>query len=267
MDGAESFQSRANAPAAPSDTLPYAAQAQHFQEHGFVVFERALPSAMLTALQAECDRNLVLQLDAMDRVGTNTLGLSQRDRRYFLPDRFQESSALTSLLFGSIVGEIVQRLLGPDVFLFLDLFVVKAPYEGTPFAWHQDGGYLLGRAHKPYVTLWCALDDMTVQNGTLRVLPYSRAPTRDVVRHTKDRKSNDLVGYFGADEGDAIVVDRGSIVALASDLFHCSGSNVSSAPRRAYLASFSPEPVRDDNGALWNLAVPILRDGQPVAPS
>jgi ectoine hydroxylase-related dioxygenase (phytanoyl-CoA dioxygenase family) len=155
----------------------------------------------------------------------------------------------------------------PDAYLFLDLFVVKPPREGAPFAWHQDGGYLLGRPHKRYVTLWCALDDMTVANGTLRVLRYAHAPTRDVVPHVKDRVSGDLIGYRGDEAGEVISVGKGGIVVLASDLFHCSGANVTDAPRRAYLASISPEPVCDHNGALWNLAVPILRHGLPVVRS
>ncbi len=241
-----------------------AAQTQHFNKHGYLVIDRVLPPTLLKAMQAESDRNLQLQIAAMDQVGAQTLGLSQRNRRYFLPDRYEDSNALKDFLFGSIVRSIVQPLLGPHAYLFLDLFVVKAPREGTPFAWHQDGGYLLGRSHKRYVTLWCALDDMTEANGTLHVLPYERAPSRDVVAHVKDRATNDFVGYCGDDNGDAVAVSKGSIVVLASDLFHCSGTNTTDAPRRAYLASISPEPILDHSGALWNLAVPILRDGQPV---
>lgn len=239
-------------------------QIQHFGEHGYTVLDRLIPEALLAAMQAECDRNLQLQLADMDRAGADTLGLTQRDRRYFLPDRFEDSTALTEFLFGPIVRAIVQPLLGSDAYLFLDLFVVKAARDGTPFAWHQDGGYVMGRPHRRYVTLWCALDDMTAANGTLRVLPYGRAPTRDTVPHVKDRSSSDLVGYAGADMGDVVTVQKGSIVVLASDLFHCSGNNVTDSPRRAYVASITPEPVLDHDGELWNFAVPILRDGSPV---
>jgi ectoine hydroxylase-related dioxygenase (phytanoyl-CoA dioxygenase family) len=264
MDCTETPSPLASASDEEANAQPNEAQIRHFHEHGYVVLDRVVPPMLLAAMQAECDRNLQLQIEAMEQVGARTLGLSQRDRRYFLQDRYEESEALTDFLFGPLIRPIVRRLIGLDAYLFLDLFVVKAPREGTPFAWHQDGGYLMGRPHEPYVTLWCALDDMTEANGTLRVLPYERAPTRDVVPHIKDRASNDFVGYHGEDKGDAIAIAKGGIVVLASDLFHCSGSNITDAPRRAYLASISPEPVRDHNGALWNLAVPILRDGQPV---
>jgi hypothetical protein len=39
---------------------------------------------------------------------------------------------------------------------------------------------------------------MTEANGTVYLLTYERAGTRDVVPHVRDEASNDLVGYFGA---------------------------------------------------------------------
>lgn len=241
------------------------AQVEHFRAHGYLVLDRIIEPALLAAMQQECDRNLDLQRADMERVGSDTLGLSQRNRRYFLPDRFDESAALTDFLFGPVVRTIT-ALLGPDAYLFLDLFVVKSAHAGTPFAWHQDSGYLMGQAHRPYITLWCALDDMTSENGTLHVLPYDRAPSRNVTVHVKDRGSNDLVGYNGTDRGDVLAVASGSIIVLASNVFHCSGANLTESPRRAYVVSLSPEPVVDQDGHLWNLAVPIVKDGHAVAP-
>lgn len=47
------------------------------------------------------------------------------------------------------------------------------------FSRHQDSGYV-GFAHAPYVTVWVTLDDVTVRNGTVYILPYSLAGTREV---------------------------------------------------------------------------------------
>jgi len=240
------------------------AQVAQFEREGYLVLHDAIDPALLAGMQAECERNLALQLRDMDRAGTDTLGLTQRDRRYFLPDRFEDSAALCAFLFGARVDAIAAALLGRDAYLLLDLFVVKSQDGGTPFAWHQDGGYLTGMPHRRYITLWCALDDMSEANGTLRVLPYARAASRAVVPHVKDRASHDLVGYAGDDPGDVVTVAAGSIVVLASDLFHCSGGNQTGAPRRAYVASLTAEPVLNEHGLPWNFAVPIRRDGAPV---
>src|SRR6185295_7220488 len=141
------------------------------------------------------------------------------------------------------------------------------PKTGLPFAWHQDSGYLLGNPHKSFVSLWCALDEMTEENGALYVLPYSRAGSREVVEHQKDRKVNDLVGYHGSDSGIAVPVPGGSIIVMSSNTFHRSGANVTDQPRRAFLVSYSPEPITDRNGGLWNQAVPFIKGGRRVATS
>ncbi len=242
------------------------ADVEQFQQHGYLILENVIPPPLLADLQLECERNLKMQLADMERVGAQTLGLSHRDQRHFLPDRFHESTALTGFLFGDIVSAIIAPLIGRDAWLFLELFVVKCPHSGLPFGWHQDGGYLMGNPHKPYVTLWCALDDMTADNGALCVLPYDRADSRDVVEHVKDKLSNDLVGYHGDDAGVTLTVPKSSIIVLASNVFHYSGSNTTDAHRRAYLASFSPEPITDRKGRLWNLAVPVLKNGVAIAP-
>ena len=105
---------------------------------------------------------------------------------------------------------------------------------------------------------------MTKENGALHVLPYSRAESREVVEHQKDRMVNDLVGYRGSDPGVALPVPSGSIIVLSSTTFHCSGANITDKPRRAFLASYSTEPITDKNGPLWNQSVPFIEAGVRV---
>jgi ectoine hydroxylase-related dioxygenase (phytanoyl-CoA dioxygenase family) len=64
---------------------------------------------------------------------------------------------------------------------------------------------------------------MTEANGTMYLLPYSRAGTRGVVKHVRDKESNDLVGYFGDDPGYPVIVPAGSIACFSTTLFHRSG--------------------------------------------
>ncbi len=241
------------------------AHAALFRERGFLVFESAIPAEDIDALRRVCMNSLAMQMADMDRVGTDVLGLTQRERRYFLSYRHEDNPALKQFLFSELVASIVGPLLGENAFLFLHLFVSKWPKTGTGFEWHQDSGYVMGNPHRPYVTLWCALDDMTVANGALRVLPYDRAPTTNVVCHRKDRQSGDLVGDAGDDPGDIVEVQSGSIIALASNTFHCSGPNVTANHRRALVASYSPEPITAPSGELWNLAEPFIRDGRRLA--
>jgi hypothetical protein len=57
----------------------------------------------------------------------------------------------------------------------------------------------------------------------------------------------------------------GSLIVQSGLLPHRSGLNASGSVRRAYLCQFSPRPVVDEQGRPINLAVPLLRNGVPVA--
>src|SRR5207248_10673852 len=108
------------------------------------------------------------------------------------------------------------------------------------------------------------LDDMSEANGTISVLPFSRAGTRDVIDHIKDPELNDLVGYFGDDPGDPVIVPAGSIAIFSSTLLHRSGPNRTNRPRRSYVVQYSPEPIRKPDGTVFELAEPLLLGGQKV---
>jgi ectoine hydroxylase-related dioxygenase (phytanoyl-CoA dioxygenase family) len=107
---------------------------------------------------------------------------------------------------------------------------------------------------------------MTEANGTVYLLPYSRAGTRDVVKHARDEESNDLVGYFGNDPGAPVIVPAGSIACFSTTLFHRSGTNTTDRMRRVYVAQYSAEPILSEDGSRPRmLAEPLLVDGKRVS--
>ncbi|MEO5916419.1 MAG: phytanoyl-CoA dioxygenase family protein [Luteolibacter sp.] len=240
------------------------AHRNQFERDGFCVLERVIPPEDLAMLDDSCQSYLDEHTELMERVQAKVLGLSHQGRRYFLPTRHDAEAAMEKFLFGEPMAEIVGGLLGGDAYLFLQLFIVKSSRTGMPFGWHQDSGYLMGQPHEPYISLWCALDDATADNGALHVLPWSQTGTREIAPHHKDKASGDLVGYAGEDPGIIVPVPRGSIVALSSTLFHRSGHNVTEHPRRAFLVSYSPHPVANSQGGLWNQAAPFLKNGARV---
>jgi ectoine hydroxylase-related dioxygenase (phytanoyl-CoA dioxygenase family) len=245
-----------------------AAQMRLFEEEGFFILENVIPGGDLEMLRAELDRFITRTEQAMDAAGTDVLGLNHRGRRYFIGNRHAEAEGrLEGFLFGDLVADICRATLGDDAFLFVEQFVVKMADVGLKFAWHQDSGYLkhnLPEYKETYVTLWCALDDMSEANGTISVLPFSRAGTRQIVDHVEDPELNDLVGYFGDDQGDLIVVPAGSIAVFSSALFHRSGANRTARPRRSYVVQYSSEPILRPDGSAFELAEPLLRGGRRV---
>ena len=169
-------------------------------------------------------------------------------------------------LFGDLMAELTHAVLGDEVYLFHEQYVVKAADKKTKFGWHQDSGYV-GHYHKPYLSCWCALDDMSAANGTISILPYSRAGMKpdDLFDHELDEETNDKVGYKGDDPGDLVEFPAGSIAVFSSRTFHKSGANTTDKMRRSYLAQYSAEPIMNKEGtAVQNHADPVWQNGVRV---
>ena len=130
------------------------------------------------------------------------------------------------------------------------------------FGWHQDSGYI-PEPHSPYLSCWCALDNVSAENGTIDVLPWSRAGGNHVRTHTRDENTNDLIGYEGEDPGVPVEVTAGGVAVFSSTTLHRSGANTSDQVRRAYLAQYSPEIMPFKEGTTRQ-AVPFLKDGLVV---
>lgn len=231
--------------------------ARSFRDEGFFVLERVLPASDLELLRSECRRFIDERDREMDRLGVDKLDLDHRGSRYFV-HAYDESPVVRRFLFSDLMVQIAESALGDTVYLFNEQYVVKAAERGMKFGWHQDSGFI-PYMHRPYITCWIALDDVTEANGTVYLLPYSRAGTRDVVEHVHDEATGDKIGYFGEDPGDAVIVSAGSIACFSSTLFHRSGPNTTDHMRRAYLAQYSPEPILSDDGSRPRyLAEPVL---------
>jgi ectoine hydroxylase-related dioxygenase (phytanoyl-CoA dioxygenase family) len=237
-------------------------QIEQFREEGYMILERVIPEDHLQMLRDQCQR-FIDEMDArMDREGTDQVGINHRGSRYFVANCFRREEKLRNFLLSDLMADVCRATLGETAYLFWEQYVVKGADTGMRFSWHQDSGYIGYPEHKPYLTCWCALDDMSEENGTVYLMPYSRIGIRSWVQHIKDKDSGDKVGYFGDDPGIPVIVPAGSIAAFSSLNFHCSGSNRTPRMRRTYLAQYSAEPLTSRDGAtLFGNAEPFLRKG------
>ena len=249
--------------------VPSAEARDRFERDGFVVLESVIDGDTLTMLREECAVFVARTDRWLLRRGIEVYGITHRGRRYFISNRYRDSERMPGFVFGDLMFAITTALLGPTVYLFNEQWVVKGAEQGMRFAWHQDSGYVdfrdPGNAHAPYLTCWCALDDMTRENGTISVLPHPRAGSRNVVfPHRREQGTNDLVGYEGDDPGELVEMPAGSVAVFQSTSLHRSGANTTRSPRRAYLAQYSREPIHASSGDLWGLAVPFAAAGKRV---
>lgn len=240
------------------------AQKKQYRDEGYFLLERVLPEEQLRTLRSECAELIAEQDAAMDRQGTDVLNLSRRNSRYFVFLAYKTRPELGKFIFGDKMAEICRATIGENAMLFWEQFVVKGTdKKGAEFPWHQDSGYV-DHPHKPYVNCWIPLDDVDERNGTIYILPFSRAGTREKVEHKPVPNSNDRVGYFGKDTGIPVIVPAGSVAVFSSVTFHRSGANYTDRMRRAYAIQYSPEVVLDADGSLKGLDEQFLKNGKRV---
>lgn len=239
-------------------------QLRRYETDGYFLLERAIAPDTVEMLRDVCALYIEKMHAEMDRLGTDTLNISHRHKRYFISNRFQEVPELRAFLFGELMAEICRATLGGAAYLFNEQFVVKAAERGMKFGWHQDSGYVLFQHHQ-YLSCWCALDDMSVENGTVFMLPYGRGGGSDRIWHTKEEGTNDQVGYHGEDPGEPVIIPAGSIAVFSSTCFHRSGTNTTDRMRRSYLVQYSAEPIlKPEDGKPLNFARAFLRGGEVV---
>jgi ectoine hydroxylase-related dioxygenase (phytanoyl-CoA dioxygenase family) len=239
-------------------------QRQQYREEGWFVLDRVLSDEQLHLLRSFA-KTAMDGIDAeMDAAGVDVLDINHRGRRYFAGGMAKTAPQLRAFLFGSLMADICRATLGPDAFFFGEQYVIKCGDRASAFSWHQDSGYI-HEDHKPYLTCWIALDDVTEDNGSVYLLPYSRAGIRTYVKHVDDPTTNDKIGYVGTDPGLPIIAPAGSIACFSSVVFHRSGPNLTDRLRRVYLAQYAPEVILSkDRSGPWQGSEPFLRQGEIV---
>ena len=221
-----------------------------YKQQGYAVIADGVAADDLAMLRATAEALLAEPVPQDPRFHD----IERGDDRRFLRHRHADFPALEAFLLSGGVAALARTFVGPTACLFNEQFVVKGPHTGASFAWHQDSAYV-GFDHKPYVTLWMAIDEATVDNGCVAILPR---PLGGVVPHEWDADGKELVGHDPAEPGVPLPCPAGTIVAFASTTLHRSGGNTTDKPRRAFICQYAPEPIVDPaSGELRNFATPL----------
>ncbi len=219
---------------------------------GYAVLAERINDADLEALRHAADA-LIAEPAAAD--GGNH-EINRGADRQFLHKRHMDFPDVERFLFSDQMRSVTSIAL-KDPHLFNEQFVVKGPRTGASFAWHQDGAYVPFN-HKPYLSVWIALDDTTLENGALSCLPRDLTTQAHIDPHRWDDVGKEKVGYEGAEEGEALPCLAGTMVIFSSLTLHRSGANTTARPRRAYLAQYSDGPILDPStGNPRNFAKPL----------
>ncbi len=145
---------------------------EHYQREGWVIPEYRLPTAqvgsMVDALNELIRRNPDVRPEKLvsahvERAGNQDNGEGVRGVADFL-----------SLAKNPDTVELVSDVIGNDVILWGAHVFCKPAGDGFETPWHQDGHYWPIRPLAT-CTVWVALEESSIENGCLRVIPQSHA--------------------------------------------------------------------------------------------
>jgi phytanoyl-CoA hydroxylase len=148
------------------------------------------------------------------------------------------SAVMRQLACHPAVVDVLLDVIGPNVKLMQSMLFIKAP--GKPGqAWHQDESHIPTR-DRSLTAVWLALDDATLDNGCLWVIPGSHR--RGVLYPTRDRPDARFDGTpeahgFPHEDGEAVPVElpAGAALIFEGYLLHQSLPNRSARLRRALV--------------------------------
>jgi ectoine hydroxylase-related dioxygenase (phytanoyl-CoA dioxygenase family) len=201
---------------------------ESFQRDGFVVLDQAISPDQVTELHHAAEQLCRGDLGAVK--GAPAVESTEDVLRKYLCIHYPHkvSDAALAALHAPRVVETLTRVIGPNVKAMQSMLFIKP--EGKPGqAWHQDEFFIPTR-DRSLTAAWIALDDATVENGCLWVLPGSHRcgvlyPDReqDDVRFDCTVEAFDFP--YSDDDAVPVEVPAGSAVIFNGYLLHRSLPN------------------------------------------
>lgn len=216
--------------------------AAFYREHGYFVYENALSSAEVERLRQ--DTTALCRGEAAQIRGVLPTSTDESDdevlKRYVcihFPHKVSEQ--MYAQLAHPRMVDVLTAVIGPNVKCMQSMLFIKA--AGKPGqAWHQDE-YFIPTRDRSLTGGWIALDDATVENGCLWVIPGSHKHGIIWPTHYQQDQRFDCTEeafHFPYRDEDAIPVEvkAGSIVFFNGYLLHRSLPNrAASGYRRALV--------------------------------
>lgn len=169
-----------------------------------------------------------------------TLGPEQRQDAVRKIGNFIEFDArLKALSHHPAILKAIQALLGgkqPE--LFQDMALIKPPLLGREKPWHQDKAYFEYPLGTPVVGVWIALDEATVANGCMQILPgrHQEGPILHFQRRDWQICDNVIMGTKSV----AVPLKPGGLLFFDGMLPHGTPHNSSPHRRRALQYHYMP---------------------------
>ena len=228
------------------------AQIQHFNENGFICPLDVFSETEILEHRVYFDQLMEKAMAA----GWNS---------YSINGWQTHCTGIYALINEDRILDYVQDLLGETLICWATHYFCKLPGEKQQVSWHQDASYWPLSPSKT-VTVWLAIDDASVENGAMTVIPKSHLHGQIAFERSTAEEKNVLSQTVHTPEqyGDApapFEMKAGQISLHSDLLLHGSEPNTSDRRRCGLTMRFVPPDVRAANS--WNQRAIIPRGSDP----
>lgn len=241
-----------------------------YQDNGYLILNDFLTEKECSALIHRA-QELVSEFEPTDEVKTvfSTTDQAHTQQKYFLDSadkirfffekgafdehgnlRFPKEKSLNKIghalhykdpIFAEIsnsskIIDLAKKLKISDPLLLQSMYIFKQPFIGDEVIPHQDNTYVHVKDH-PITGFWFALQDATIENGCLWVIPGGhKTPLKSRMKRHGDEISFDIFddSPWELEKMIPLEVPRGSVIVLHGLLPHMSKENLSPKSRHAY---------------------------------
>lgn len=220
-----------------------------FEEEGFLRLGQVASEDQLLRLQARMDAimlgkirydGMYFQLDSASGnygdvpSGGAWAGATLNYRKIEMLERDPE---FLTYLQHPLFQSICQRVYGESVSVYRSMFMNKPALRGTVLPYHQDGGDQWGLDRNPLITVWTALDDATIENGCVQIVPKSHK--LGLLSEWGHTITPEQEKELAPDEASLFLEAKaGEVILLHNWLLHRSGINTIERPRRAFSVCY-----------------------------
>lgn len=216
-----------------------------FHDQGYLVKSHLIPPEWLREMDGETEQlHERMAAHAPDSVAVSWETYDDEGHRPRIRQLMHAEKVCPSIdrfIRAEYTLDIIEDLLGPDLAFFHCKLLMKSSEDGTITPWHQDYGYWHRTYNEPrYLNCMIFLDDSTLENGCLQVVPGSHK--LGLLTHEERRQSfgRFLPGYFyPRDDAMPLEVEAGGAIFFGPLIIHGSDANRSKRHRRACTTAFT----------------------------
>jgi len=156
------------------------------------------------------------------------------------------------------IVRVLNQIMPNGIMFMSDKLVFKTGVQPKATPWHCDSAYW--RNTRPKLSVWIALDDVSAENGALRVLPGEHHQNW---RHTSASPGEEFGNRIqGINEENAVICEMkaGSALFFSDKLPHSSTPNSNGKDRYAIISTYhapAPDEEFDTHFPARHVIVPV----------